>query len=83
MLHLKSGDRIIKIDVVRDKLRVFYRSGDAVKKRTHSNSSVKNYQKEFEIRFPIQIGAHMLEKELKELEVSYLLPSKDCVLEVW
>lgn len=83
VLHLKSGDRIIKIDVVRDKLRVFYRSGDAVKKRTHSNSSVKNYQKEFEIRFPIQIGAHMLEKELKELEVSYLLPSKDCVLEVW
>ena len=82
-MELKEGERITKIDVVRDKLRVFYRSGDVVKKRIHSNSSVKKYQNQFEIRFPIQIGAHMLEKELKELEVSYLLPSKECVLEVW
>lgn len=82
-MHLKNGDRIIKIDVVRDKLRVFYRSAGVVKKREYSTTSVKKYQNQFEIRFPIQIGAHMLEKELKELEVSYLLPSKECVLEVW
>lgn len=83
VLELKEGERITKIDVVRDKLRVFYRSAGVVKKREYSTTSVKKYQNQFEIRFPIQIGAHMLEKELKELEVSYLLPSKECVLEVW
>ena len=82
-MELKEGERITKIDVVKYKLRVFYKSAGVVKKREYSSTSVKKYQNQFEIRFPIQIGAHMLEKELKELEVSYLLPSKECVLEIW
>lgn len=44
---------------------------------------LKNYQSDFSITFPKQIGSHLLEKEPKELEISYMLPNKNCSLEVW
>lgn len=43
---------------------------------------LKNYQSDFSITFPKQIGSHLLEKEPKELEISYMLPNKNCSLEV-
>lgn len=76
---------IIRINANKDQLYLTYTGNDGKNYHTslQSDRILKNYQSDFSITFPKQIGSHLLEKEPKELEISYMLPNKNCSLEVW
>lgn len=82
ILTLESGE-IKRLEAKGEELRVKYQDQGIRKTLIYRENREQNYKSEREIRLPIQIGSHLLEKEIQDLEISYLLPSKDCKLEVW
>lgn len=47
------------------------------------DTTIKNYNTEWEAEYPIVIWNHLLEKEESDLYASYILPSADTSLEFW
>ncbi len=76
---------ISKVNARKDQLQIsyFWKDGEKYLVELQSDRILRNYQSDFSITFPKQIGSHLLEKEPKELEISYMLPNKNCSLEVW
>ena len=85
ILKKKEIKKILNIKAGKDRLEVDYLGNDDKVYSTFSQDDriLKNYQSDFSITFPKQLGSHLLEKEPKELEISYMLPNKNCSLEVW
>ena len=85
ILKKKGIKKILNIKAGKDRLEISYLWTDDNTYSLYSQDDriLKNYQSDFSITFPKQIGSHLLEKEPKELEISYMLPNKNCSLEIW
>lgn len=67
-----------------NQLRVEYTSWANSYYRLYQDDIVKkNYESDWSITYPVQIWSHMLEKEVRDLEVSYSLPNSSTSIDVF
>lgn len=84
ILQLEEGEKLTNIKESDLGLVIFYLSGAEKKRKIYNDDlTIKKYHPEFEVLYPISVWNHMIEKEAQDIAVSYLLPSKECSLEVW
>lgn len=83
ILQLEEGT-ITNIKISEWNLEVYYFVNGEIKRKIYQDDmTIKNYNSEFEIVYPVVLGDHSIEKEAQDIIVSYLLPSKKCSIEVW
>lgn len=74
---------ISEILPVNDTLKVMYKLNNTPYQTIfQDNVAIKNYNTEWMVAYPIKIWNHLLEKEEADLQVSYILPSDDCKIEL-
>ena len=67
-----------------NQLRVEYTSWANSYYKIYQDDIVKkNYESDWSITYPVQIWSHMLEKEVRDLEVSYSLPNSSTSMDVF
>lgn len=82
-IHQLSEWNITDILPVNDTLKIMYKiSSNQYQTILQDNQSIKNYNTEWAVAYPIKIWNHLLEKEESDLQVSYILPSSDCKIEL-
>ena len=81
---LGSSKTLKEIRTIWKDLYVKYTENNVVKTIKYQNDvSVKNYNTNYEIVYPVTIGSHLIEKEVYDLTCSYILPSSNCKLEFY
>ena len=72
---LKVDWTIASLEAKNNQLKVIYTEWANTYYRIYQDDiNIKNYLSDWSITYPIQIGTHMLEKEVRDLEISYYLP---------
>ena len=84
ILELDAWETLHDIKIVDWDLEVIYYSNRVKKRKVYQDDvAIKKYLSEFEVIYPVTIGNHVIEKEIQDIMVSYLIPSKECSIEVW
>ena len=81
---LKVDWTITSLEAKNNQLKVIYIEWANTYYRIYQDDvNIKNYLSDWSITYPVQIGTHMLEKEVRDLEVSYYLPNSTAKLDVY
>ena len=81
---LKVDWTITSLEAKNNQLKVIYTEWANTYYRIYQDDiNAKNYLSDWSITYPVQIGTHMLEKEVRDLEVSYYLPNSTAKLDVY
>ena len=72
---LKVDWTITSLEAKNNQLKVIYTEWANTYYRIYQDDvNIKNYLSDWSITYPVQIGTHMLEKEVRDLEISYYIP---------
>ena len=81
---LKVDWEINSMDAKNNELKVTYTEwANSYYKIYQDDINIRNYEQDWSITFPVQIGTHMLEKEIRDLELSYFLPNENTSFDVY
>ena len=81
---LKVNGTIASLEAKNNQLKVIYTEWANTYYRIYQDDvNIKNYLSDWSITYPVQIGTHLLEKEVRDLEVSYYLPNSTAKLDVY
>ena len=81
---LKVDWEITSMEAKNNELKVTYTEwANTYYKIYQDDINIRNYEQDWSITFPVQIGTHMLEKEVRDLELSYFLPNENTSFDVY
>ena len=81
---LKVDWEITSMEAKNNELKVTYTEwANTYYKIYQDDINIRNYEQDWSITFPVQIGTHMLEKEIRDLELSYFLPNENTSFDVY
>lgn len=81
---LKVDWTITSLEAKNNQLKVIYTEWANTYYRIYQDDvNIKNYLSDWSITYPVQIGTHMLEKEVRDLEVSYYLPNSTTKFDIY
>lgn len=81
---LKVDWEITEMSASKNQLKVNFTEWDkAYYKIYQDDVNERTFEDKWSITFPVQIGTHFIEKEVRDLEISYDLPNKDTKLEAF
>ena len=81
---LKVDWEINSMEAKNNELKVTYTEwANTYYKIYQDDINIRNYEQDWSITFPVQIGTHMLEKEIRDLELSYFLPNENTSFDVY
>lgn len=83
ILRLSEKVKLLGIEATKEGLQVIYEQDKKKWRKTLlSDRAIKTYEAYYKVVYPIYVGTHEIEKEESDLYLSYILPSKECRLEV-
>ena len=81
---LKVDWTITSMEAKNNQLKVIYTEWANNYYRIYQDDvNIKHYENDWSVTFPVQIGTHLLEKEIRDLELSYFLPNSSTSLDVY
>ena len=81
---LKVDWEVSSMEAKNNQLKVIYTEwANSYYKIYQDDINIRNYEQDWSITFPVQIGTHMLEKEIRDLELSYFLPNENTSFDVY
>lgn len=81
---LKVDWEITSMEAKNNELKVTYTEwANTYYKIYQDDINIRHYENDWSVTFPVQIGTHLLEKEIRDLELSYFLPNSSTSLDVY
>ena len=81
---LKVDWEITSMEAKNNQLKVIYTEwANSYYKIYQDDINIRHYENDWSVTFPVQIGTHLLEKEIRDLELSYFLPNSSTSLDVY
>ena len=81
---LKVDWTINSLEAKNNQLKVIYTEwANSYYKIYQDDINIRHYENDWSVTYPVQIGTHLLEKEIRDLELSYFLPNSSTSLDVY